>query len=477
MYRQSYVNKNIEIVRFGGKLIYKTVIKGERNKQTGRWIKDELIKLGPTYVKIGQTMSTRKDIFPEYVTTELKTLQDKMPEMTYDEVVNIIESEFGKGIDEIYENVSRKPIAGASISQVHKARLKNKKLVAVKIQRPNIQEMYVNDMKYISKVTNVLSYINWKQIDDILLIINETSKNIEEELDFKKERENMLLFQKIYEEDDTIRVPKVYSKMTTKRVLTMEYIQGIKIDDINELEQNEIELEELSDKLMSKFIESIMRYGVLHADPHAGNLSVKNGQIVLYDYGIISKFDVDVQNTFREILKSYLQNDVKGIMEILIRDEILYPIESKSKELNGLTTNEYVILFKITSYILEYTKSVDIKKLSYMIEGDTIINVNDIPFRINAKMIVLFNAMTKLEGVCKTINPEFAYTNILMRYIDNTVIIDKMLTDVNSLFMNINKKEDDIQLKSDILKLEKKNEWGIQISMMIILIECIMLMK
>lgn len=463
------MNKNIEIVKIGGKLTYKTLIRGEKNNRTGKWLRKRLIELGPTYVKLGQTISTRSDIFPTYITSELRKLQDNVAEISYNDIINVIEDEIECDINDIFSWISTKPIANASISQVHKAKLKkNNKLVVVKVQRPNLKNMYEEDLRQLKILTSFLSLLNMKQINDIMLIINETSQNVETELNFYNEKENMLTFQKLYENNDEILIPRVYTKHTTRRMLIMEYMPGEKIDTLDDTNSKE-----LSEKLMSNFVNVLMKYGMVHGDPHAGNLSIIDGnKIVIYDYGIIVKLDVDLQITFQKMLTEYLKRDVMGVMKLILENEIIYSTESKSKKIEGLNPNEYVVLYKLIGYIFEYVNTLNIEQLSSSIANDRDIDMQNIPFILNSKMITLFNSMTKLEGVCKSLNPDFKYTDILLQYIDNEFIMNRIMSDMSQLTSMMTNKQNNMIQETKIIKIEEKLEkyMLIMLSMLTIII-------
>ena len=171
------------------------LLRGEKNIYTGKWLKNELVKLGPTYVKIGQLVSSREDIFPNYITTPLKSLQDNVPSFSIDDVQEIFKSETGHDINDVFHSFSTTPIASASISQVHSAVLKCSNIkVAVKIQRPNIQETFEYDLIFLKNTIKFLSVFgNNKNLNDMLLIINECTQGIEKEINFINEMNNIYI--------------------------------------------------------------------------------------------------------------------------------------------------------------------------------------------------------------------------------------------------------------------------------------------
>lgn len=461
---QPWIGKRTKPIRFGTRLAYK-LIKGERNRATGKWIKDELISLGPTYIKMGQIVSSRSDLFPTYITDELKSLQDNVPSFDYDEVEKVVEEELDEKIDCYFTSFSKTPIASASIAQVHSATLKSTgKKVAVKIQRPSIQNAFNEDLKLINIVFEILSKVlNNKNINDILIILKECTESIEQEVDFRNEMRNMSIFYKIFKNDDTVIVPRVYSKLTTNKILVMEYVEGIKINNIEDIKKHDINTQTLAKELMYTFIKITLDHGVLHGDPHPGNISVdKDGSIILYDYGIISKFEKNVQDTFKKILNAFIENDVEEIMNLLLENDIIYTTPIKKYNHKDLNYDEYMVLYKIIEYIIEYTRTLDIKQLTTSIMNDEDIDEKNIPYVFNSNMILMFKTMTTLEGVCKSLDNEFTYNSLLMdiagKYVDEQFVFRKMNKDVNTVMNQFRQmpKDDNHLRKLKMKKIENK---------------------
>ena len=424
-------------IRFGGKLTMK-LLKGHKNRQTGKWVHDELISLGPTYIKIGQIVSSRPDLFPDYITSELQALQDNVPPFNYDEVEKILTNELEYPVNHYFSSFTKEPVASASIAQVHKAVLRTSNIqVAVKVQRPGIKKNFSRDLQFINNIFVFLSKFDNKNISDLLLILKECTNAIEQEVDFNIEKSNMMLFYRIFHDNENIQIPRVYSRLTTSKVIVMEYIESFKINDITRI-NNPVDL---SKDLMYTFITATLNNGIIHGDPHPGNIGItETGKIVLYDFGIISRFDKDIQQTFKSILKAILRNDIENIMQLLIASEIIFTIPLKTS-INELNSSEYIILYKLVTYILDYTKTLDIHNLTQSIINDEDIDQKNIPFTFNSNMILLFKTMTTLEGICKTLNGNFTYSDILMDmatdYIDGNFIMDKMNHDVNNIMTQV----------------------------------------
>lgn len=442
-------------LRFGYELTTR-LLRGERSNATGVWVREQLLDMGPTYVKIGQIVSSRPDLFPEYIVEELEKLQDNVPAFDYDLVKTMFREEFSYDLSTKFNKFSVEPIASASIGQVHIGTLKNGKRVAVKVQRPTIKEGFRDDLEVITNILNLLKKLNNKNINDIVLILNECTKSIEQEVDFKNEKRNTLIFNKIFWADDQVVIPRVYSKISSSRFLVMEYVPGMKINDVDRLSKAGVDTRVLAKTLMSMFIKIILKYGYLHCDPHAGNLSVTpQGQIILYDYGLITNFDRNFQETFRKILYAFFDRNTAEIMKLVLENKIIYATESNAASVDDLTDNEYVVFFKLIEFIFEYTETLDIATLTQNITNDDIIDINDIPLVFDSKMILLFKTMTTLEGICKQLDPDFNYNQILLgmvtEVVDTNFLIERAMSDIDDV-MKTTRIKDVIDFLRDALE-------------------------
>ena len=451
-------------LRFGYELTSR-LVKGEKNNNTGIWIREQLLDMGPTYVKIGQIVSSRPDLFPDYIVDELEKLQDNVPGFEFDIVKNMFKNEFSCELSTKFDRFSIQPIASASIGQVHVATLKNGKNVAVKIQRPTIKDDFRDDLEVITNILNTLKKLNNKNINDVILIIDECTKSIEEEVDFENEKKNMLIFHKIFSVDDQVIVPRVYSKMTSSKILVMEYAPGIKINDIESLNSASINTRDLAKKLMSMFIKIILKNGYLHCDPHAGNISVTpNGRIILYDYGLITNFDKNFQETFQKILYAFFDRNTTEIMRLILENNIISAMDSNATSVEELTDNEYVVFFKLIEYIFEYTETLDITLLTRNITNDEAIDINNIPLVFDSKMILLFKTMTTLEGICKQLDPDFNYNQILLgmvtEVVDTNFLMDRAMSDIDDV-LKTNRIKDVVDFLRDTLEGRGTDENGV----------------
>jgi len=416
MSRQVDVLKPLQL---GARFFLKKQICKNNKPMIGKWLKNELLSMGPIYIKLGQIASTRKDLFPSYITNELSDLQSDVPQVSFEDMNSVFQNDFNTSILEYFKEIDTNPIASASIAQVYKAKLQNDKEVVVKIQKPLLKESMTHDLEVLGKLTEYLKYFKSKQMDDLNLILNECSNGFMKELEFTNEMKNMQIFRSI---NHSMKTPLVFSKVITDRVIIMEYVPGIKI---NELDNFNIDKRKLSNDLMLSFIQCLFETGYIHADPHPGNISfTKNGNIILYDYGIIARFDSSMRNGLRELFKNIFFKDVNGVIDTLLQNEIICLYSGNATSYTQLSSQEYVVLHSLISYIMDYTTQTDIDQLIKRITDDPFIITEELPFYLNSKMILLFKSLSTLEGVCKSMNPEFSYALLYMDVFQRIIGLD-----------------------------------------------------
>ena len=311
-------------VRFLSK-IGRDVIFTKNQNVLAKKIRTDIVEMGPVYVKIGQIMSTRVDIFPKYLTDEFQYLQNDVKCMDYNTVSNIFYKEFNRNIEDYFDDFSEEPIAAASIGQVHVGRLKDRQTkVAMKILRNDIKDRFEEELSSIIDILNIASMCNTKNknIEDFLSLLREIYNSIEYETDFEIELEHMMKFKELLYNNENIIVPRVYKLLSSKEVLTMEYLPSMKITDIEV--NNRFNTEFLATELMKSFILMILNDGYVHCDPHPGNIGInEEGKIVIYDYGMIKKFDLNLKDYFRKIFFALMNRSTTELIEFMLDSEIL----------------------------------------------------------------------------------------------------------------------------------------------------------
>jgi ubiquinone biosynthesis protein len=306
---------------------------GRSRLSIGERLRLSLEELGPTFIKLGQILSTRPDIFPADVIDELRKLQDSVPPFPFSEAQAVIESELEERIENIYLEFDPNPVAAASLAQVHRARLCSGKLVAVKVQRPGIEQTIELDISILRDLANFLDHHTpYGKLYNFTLMVQDFEKTIKEELDFTQEGENAERFRQNFIRDKGIEVPIVKWIYTTRRVLTMEFIEGIRIDDCPALEAAGINQPNLARNLVTSICNQILRDGFFHADPHPGNIQVLlNGAIVFLDLGMVGHLDETRKSMISKFFIGVTTRDSRQVVKALTGLEKM-PSQSNLKQ-------------------------------------------------------------------------------------------------------------------------------------------------
>ena len=275
-----------------------------------------------------------------------------------------------------------------------------------------------------------------------MIVLSDSCLNIKEELDFINEKNNTIMFQELYKDSDDIIIPRVYSKLTTRKVIVMEYLPGMKIDTIPE----NINGDGISKKLMTNFIMCLLRYGYLHADPHAGNISIsEDNKIILYDFGIIAKYDINIKMAFKDIFLAFLSKDTDVVINRILQNRIIFMKRCTITNVNQLNSIEYIVLFRLVNYLFDYSETLNIQQFESSIRNDSFLNVDDLPFTVNPEMLLLFKTFTTLEGVCKTINDDFNYflllDDLVNEFMDINIVTQKINNDIKLIMNQLNRPE------------------------------------
>lgn len=278
-----------------------------------------LEELGPTYIKLGQLLSTRPDLLaPEYI-RELEKLQDAVPPISYADVCSVFTGE-GINIDEDFACFNPEPIAAASIAQVHEAVLKDGQKVAVKVQRPGIDRLMAKDLEILMEVAHVLERrTEWGKLYRISEIIDELGQATLNEVDFSREARNADIFYRNFNKQEHVIIPRVFWDYSTRRILTLEYLQGIKISDSIGLKKENYDVKKIVAHLIDALFRQVFEYGFFHADPHPGNVAVAGGEaIIFYDFGQVGVLDQVTREKAMDLLVGMIRYDVDVVTRALL---------------------------------------------------------------------------------------------------------------------------------------------------------------
>jgi len=294
------------------------ILKSHDYMGAGERIRKTLEELGPTFIKLGQLLSTRADLIPHDILLELAKLQDKVAPENFNSIRGVLESELKGDIKEFFSYFEEEPIASASIGQVYRARTREGKEVVVKVQRPEVAEKVNADVVILKSIAKVL---NDRIIDspiDFVEIVEELTDSLLNELDYTQEGNNADRFRENFKNENYIYIPKVYWEYTTKRVLTMEYVEGISVKNKDLLIKMGYDLKRIARNGVWAIFLQVYKYGLFHGDPHPGNILItKEGKISYIDFGIVGYLDKSSREVLIELFKAFAENDTEEVIEIL----------------------------------------------------------------------------------------------------------------------------------------------------------------
>ena len=288
------------------------------HRSTPERLRLALEELGPTFVKLGQLMSTRADWFPDEWSTEFKKLQDKVPPFPFEQVRELVEKELGKPLTEVYASFDITPVASASIAQVHFATLKDGRELAVKVRRPEIGKILDSDISIMYVIANlIVKYVpDWARFRPVE-VVREFHKTIRQELDFTIEATRADRFRRNFKDDPEAYFPRVYWEYSSKKVLTMERISGIPIDEAEALKDAGFDLKEIAERGVRVFFRQALGDGFFHADMHPGNVFVgSKGEIIHVDFGIVGQIDDELRTYLARLLYYLMKRDFKAMAKI-----------------------------------------------------------------------------------------------------------------------------------------------------------------
>ena len=282
-------------------------------------LREILEDLGPTYVKLGQIMSMRSDMLPENYCRELTKLRTEVKPLPYGLVSRLIEDELKEPVENIFSHIDEIPLGSASIAQVHPAVLKDGRKVVIKIQRPSIREIMKNDISLMKKATGILKLATGtKGLIDFNTILDELWKTSQEEMNFIQEAANLDLFYANQKDIAYVTCPQVFHAFTTPRLLVMDYIDGIQIDEIEHLKELGYDMTEIGQKTAENYCKQILEDGFFHADPHPGNLWISGGQIAWLDLGMTGQLPEHNKQLLKKAIAAILEQDIYSLKNVLL---------------------------------------------------------------------------------------------------------------------------------------------------------------
>ncbi|HEX7735776.1 MAG TPA: AarF/UbiB family protein [Ktedonobacteraceae bacterium] len=374
------------------------------------------IKLGVLMIKLGQFLSSRADLLPEQALAALAALQDEVPPEPFSHVVSVIEGELGQPVEQIFSVLERKATAAASLGQVHKATLaSNGAQVAVKVQRPHIEQLVGMDLSTLKFVIRVINrFVDTNGFIDLMAVYNEFKRTVYEEIDYPTEAANAARFREMFKDDPTIFIPKIYEEYISRRVLVLEWVDGIKINDYAALDAAGVDRLETANRTVRAYFRQFFEEGFFHADPHPGNIFVNPGTaesgpiIEFVDFGMVGTLSKNMKKSLKDLFLSFLMRDSHALVTALSRLGFIGEGANSAALEHGLS----LMMEQYYGMTLGEAREMEIpevaQEVSRLLYGQ--------PFQIPAQFAFTGRAISTLVGVATGLEPQFNFVDTATPY-------------------------------------------------------------
>ncbi|HKL27003.1 MAG TPA: AarF/ABC1/UbiB kinase family protein [Desulfuromonadales bacterium] len=369
-------------------------------------------ELGPTFIKLGQLLSTRADILPAPYVDEFRKLQDKLPPVPVSEIKGLMREELEEPVEKIFAEFQAKPIATASIAQVHVGRLHSGEQVAIKVRRPGIVKTIETDLDILAGLAYLIEeHIEGADRFSPCGLVDEFRRTITRELDFNREGRTVERFAANFAENETVYIPRVFWEHSRATILTMEFIPGIKVSEYEELRRRGYDLQKIARRGADIFLEQVLEHGLFHGDPHPGNIFILPDNVIcMLDYGMVGRLGQDLKNELISLLQAILERDVDSIIsQLLYSGELTDEADMKSlrRDLDEFIDEYYDILLQ------------DIKVGKLLAEFLEILVQHHI--KLSPDLMLLAKALITMEGIGRQLDPEFNMIEHLRPFVERIV--------------------------------------------------------
>ena len=390
-----------------------------------------LEELGPTFIKLGQLLSTRPDIIPPPFVREFEKLQDCVPSFSFEELKTQIERELGAPVDTFFSEIDPVPLAAASIAQVHRARLTTGEDVVIKVRRPGVVDLIESDISALMGLAYLAErHVSGSEIYDPVGVVREFARTIRREMDFTREGHTIEQFSENFSSAKGLYFPRIYWNQTAHGVLTLEYIDGIKVSDLEALDKAGIDRKVIARRGADAFLEMVLNHGFFHGDPHPGNvLILPDNVICLLDYGIVGRLDEGLKTFLSDILFAIVSRNMDEVVSLLLFAGDI------SDNLNVRALKRDLSNF-IDSYYEIPLKDVEVgRMLMEFIEIVTLYNI-----RLQPDLMLLAKALVIIEGMGRNLDPGFDMVEHLRPFMENTLRKKysprRISRDINSILLS-----------------------------------------
>ncbi|OCR02373.1 hypothetical protein BCD67_20300 [Oscillatoriales cyanobacterium USR001] len=377
--------------------------KNTRRRIQAAWVRERLLDLGPTFIKVGQLFSTRADLFPTEYVEELSQLQDRVPAFSFEQVETIVQQDLGRPITELFQNFDAIPLAAASLGQVHKAQLHSGQEVVVKVQRPGLRKLFEIDLEILKGIARYFqNHPKWGRGRDWMGIYEECCRILWLEIDYLNEGRNADTFRRNFRAFDWVQVPRVYWRYAAPRVLTLEYLPGIKISNYEALEAAGLDRSAIAQMGAKAYLQQLLNDGFFHADPHPGNIAVSaQGGLIFYDFGMMGIIEANVREGLMETLYGIASKDGQRIIDSLINLGALVPTGDMGPVRRS-------IQFMLDNFMDKPFEAQSVTKIT----DDLYEIAYDQPFRFPATFTFVMRAFSTIEGVGRGLDPKFNFMEV-----------------------------------------------------------------
>lgn len=377
--------------------------KARRRRKMAIWIRETFLDLGPTFIKLGQLFSTRADLFPAEYVEELSKLQDKVPAFAYEQAEQIIQQDLNKTIPELYRSFDPIPLAAASLGQVHRAQLHSGEEVVVKVQRPGLRKLFEIDLEILKGIARYFqNHPDWGRGRDWMGIYGECCRILWEEIEYLNEGRNADTFRRNFRGESWVKVPRVYWRYSSPRVLTLEYMPGIKISHYDALEAAGLDRKTLAQLGARAYLQQLLNDGFFHADPHPGNIAVSpDGSLIFYDFGMMGRVQAVTRERLLNTFFGIAQKNADQVVASLVELGALAEVEDMGPVRRSI------------QYMLDNFMDKPFEAQSVAQISDDLYDIAyDQPFRFPATFTFVMRAFSTLEGVGKGLDPEFNFMEV-----------------------------------------------------------------
>ncbi|CAM8986852.1 unnamed protein product [Rhodiola kirilowii] len=392
--------------------------KRKRMRRTASWLREQMLKLGATFIKLGQLMSSRSDLLPIEYVEELAKLQDRVPAFSPKRARELIEHELRAPVEVLFQKFDDQPIAAASLGQVHCAVLHNGEKVVIKVQRPGLKRLFDIDMKNMKILAEYFERTGTMggPIKDWVGVYEECSTILYQEIDYINEGRSCDRFRRDFRNKKWIRVPLVFWDYTGSKVLTMEYVPGIKINQWQVLDARSYDRSRIASRVVESYLIQILRTGFFHADPHPGNLAIDADEaLIYYDFGMMGEIKSSIRERLLELFYAIYEKDTKKVMKCLVDLGALKP------------TGDMASVRRSVQFFLDnlFNQRPDQETTFSAIGEDLFAIATDQPFRFPSTFAFVLRAFSTLEGIGSILDPNFSFMKIAAPFAEEILMMQQ----------------------------------------------------